>query len=65
MTNFSERLSSVEEASVRLGISTFTMRRLIKARQVRSVRIAKRVLIPESEIERIVVQGCGKHASRS
>ena len=63
MSETQDRLASVEESSRRLSISTFTTRRLIKAKQLRAVRVGKRVLIPESEIERVIVQGCGKHTS--
>jgi excisionase family DNA binding protein len=58
-----ERLESVAEVSKRLGVSSFTIRRLIKARQLWAVRVSKRVLVPESEIARVVAQGCGRHAS--
>jgi excisionase family DNA binding protein len=57
-----EGLASVEETSKRLSVSTFTTRRLIKAGQLRAVRVGKRVLIPQSEITRVVEHGCGKHA---
>jgi len=57
-----DRLESVKEASERLAVSPFTIRRLINARQVRAVRVGYRVLIPGSEIERIIASGCGKHA---
>jgi excisionase family DNA binding protein len=57
-----ERLTSIEEASRRLSVSTFTTRRLIKAKQLRAVRVGKRVLVPEAEIVRVIAQGCGKHA---
>ena len=56
------QLTSVEEASRRLAVSTFTTRRLIKAKQLRAVRVGKRVLIPQSEIERVIAEGCCKHA---
>jgi excisionase family DNA binding protein len=62
MTEQQERLESVAEASKRLAISSFTTRRLIKAKQLRAVRVGKRVLVPQSEIERVMVEGCGKHA---
>ena len=65
MTEMQERLQSVEEVSKRLAISTFTTRRLIKTKQLRAVRVGKRVLVPESEIERVIAQGCGKHASNA
>ena len=64
MTEASDRLKPVEEAARHLAVSTFTVRRLIKAGQIRAVRVGKRVLVPESEIQRIVAQGCGKHAAR-
>jgi len=59
-----ERLNSIQEASERLGVSTFTTRRLIKAGLLRAVRVGKRVLVPESEVGRVCAQGCGKHAGR-
>lgn len=65
MAETSQQLHSVEEVSRRLAVSTFTTRRLIKARELRAVRVGKRVLIPESEIERVMREGCGKHAGRA
>jgi excisionase family DNA binding protein len=63
MTETQERLQSVEEVSKRLAISSFTTRRLIKTKQLRAVRVGKRVLVPESEIERVIAEGCGKRAA--
>lgn len=65
MSDSQECLTSVEETSRRLCISTFTTRRLIKAKQLRAVRVGKRLLVPQSEIERVMAEGCGKHAARS
>ena len=65
MAETQERLQSVEEVSKRLSVSTFTTRRLIKAKQLRAVRVGKRVLVPQSEIERVITEGCGKHAGKS
>jgi excisionase family DNA binding protein len=62
MTEAQERLQSVEEVSERLSVSTFTTRRLIKAKQLRAVRVGKRLLVPESEIARVIAEGCGKHS---
>ena len=59
-----DQLRSIEEASRRLSVSTFTTRRFIKKKQIRAVRVGKRVLIPESEIERVIRQGCGTYASK-
>lgn len=57
------RLRSIIEASERLGVSTFTTRRLIKAGLLKAVRISKRVMVSESELERVITQGCSKHAT--
>jgi len=65
MTETQERLEPVEAASRRLSVSTFTTRRLIKSKQIRAVRIGKRVLVPESEIQRVIAEGCGKHAGKA
>ena len=65
MTDTGERLASVEEASRRLSVSIFTTRRLIKTKDLRAVRVGKRVLVPESEIERVIRLGCGKHADNA
>jgi excisionase family DNA binding protein len=65
MAESQQCLASVEEASRRLAVSTFTTRRLIKSGQLRAVRVGKRVLVPMSEIERVIVEGCGKHAGNA
>ena len=53
----------IEGASRRLGVSTFTTQRLVKAKQLLAVRIGKRVLIPTCEVERVIREGCGPYAS--
>jgi len=58
-----QQLTSIEQASRRLSVSVFTMRRLIKMGLLHAVRVGKRVLIPETEIARVVREGCGPHAS--
>jgi excisionase family DNA binding protein len=55
-----DRLTSVSETSERLAVSSFTVRRLIKAGQVSAVRVGRRVLIRSCEIQRIIASG--KHA---
>jgi len=62
MAETQQQLRSVEEASRRLSVSTFTTRRLIRAKELRAVRVGKRVLISDAEIERVMREGCGKHA---
>jgi excisionase family DNA binding protein len=59
-----DRLQSVNEVSGRIGVSSFTTRRLIKAGLLKSVRVGKRVLVPESEVARVCSEGCGQ-AGRS
>jgi excisionase family DNA binding protein len=54
----SDSLNNLKESSERLGVSIFTVRRLIKAGSVKAVYVARRILIPESEILRICSQGC-------
>jgi excisionase family DNA binding protein len=63
MTHVQEQLRSVEETSKRISVSTFTTRRLIKAGKLHAVRVGKRVLVPESEIARIIREGSGSQAS--
>jgi excisionase family DNA binding protein len=55
-----ERLESVEEASKRLGVSSFTGRRLIKTKHIKAVRVSRRVLVPDSQVSRVIAEGCGK-----
>lgn len=61
MTEEREGLHAVEPVSRRLAVSNFTVRRLIKAGHMRAVRVGKRVLIPESEVQRVMREGCGQH----
>lgn len=55
-----DHLNSVDEASKRFGVSQFTTRRLIKAGFLKAVRVSKRVMVPESEVRRVISEGCGK-----
>lgn len=47
-------LKSVEEAASLLGISKWTVRSYIKAGKLHVVRLGRRVLVEESELERFV-----------
>jgi excisionase family DNA binding protein len=60
-----ERLNEVEATAKRQGVSHFTLRRQIKAGNLRAVRIGRRLLIPESVVEAVIAEGCGKHAQKS
>lgn len=52
-----DTLISIADGARRLGISTWTLRRLLKAGAIRSVRVSKRVLISESELARVILHG--------
>jgi len=47
------KLYEVPAAAATWSVSTWTVRKKIKSGEIRAVRIGRRVLIPESEIERI------------
>jgi excisionase family DNA binding protein len=64
MADEREGLQAVEGVSRRLAVSAFTVRRLIKAGHLRAVRVGKRVLIPESEVQRVMREGCGARSGR-
>jgi excisionase family DNA binding protein len=55
-----DRLHSVDVTAERLGISTFTVRRKIKSGALKSVRIGRRVLVPDSVIEEVIQNGCAQ-----
>jgi excisionase family DNA binding protein len=57
--NDAVRLLSIEAGADRIGVSTFTVRRLMKAGAIKFVRVGRRILIPQAEVERIVADGCG------
>jgi len=48
---------SIGEAAKMLSVSHFTVRRLIKAGKIHSVRLGARRLIPIAELERILKEG--------
>lgn len=54
-----ETLKSISEAAERWGVHPDTVRNLIEAQHVRPTRIAGRVLISESEIQRVIKDGAG------
>jgi excisionase family DNA binding protein len=49
-------LKSVEESAELLGLSVWTVRAYIRDAKLRPVRIGRRVLLEESELERFVAQ---------
>jgi len=50
-------LKSVEEAAVLLGISKWTIRGYIRDGKLKPVRLGRRVLLTEDELERLVARG--------
>lgn len=52
-----ERLLSVQEASERLGLSSWTIRRWIQLGKIRPVRLGSRVLLEQTELQRLVEIG--------
>lgn len=59
-----ERLNGLTETAERLGVSIFTIRRLIKDGSLRAVRVSRRVLVPESEVLRTCAEGCSTENRR-
>lgn len=53
------RLHGIDDAATALGVSTYSIRRLIAAKQIKSVNIGARVMISTEEIERIQRDGVG------
>jgi excisionase family DNA binding protein len=58
------RLITIGRAAEELQVSRDTLRRLAASGQLKTIRISRRVLIPTSEIARIVEGGVGKYANR-
>jgi excisionase family DNA binding protein len=47
----------VVETARALGICADTVRRMINKRELKAVRVGRRVLVPASELRRILVEG--------
>ena len=58
------QLVTLGQAAQELQVSRDTLRRLAASGQLKIVRISRRVLVPTSEIARIVEGGVGKYAGR-
>jgi excisionase family DNA binding protein len=56
-------LKSIQEAAGLLGISPWTVRSYIRAGKLRPVKLGRRVLLEETELERFVAQGKGPNNS--
>jgi excisionase family DNA binding protein len=55
-------LKSVEEAAGLLGISKWTVRSYVRDGKLKPVRLGRRVLVEEAELERLIASG--KDATR-
>jgi excisionase family DNA binding protein len=54
----------LQEAGQMTGISHFTFRRMIKQGKIRAARVGRRVLIPMSELEKLVKPGAASGTGR-
>jgi excisionase family DNA binding protein len=55
----------IGEAAQRWGVSRFTVRRLIDAKEIKTIYIGGRVLIPASEVQRVEQHGAGERARKA
>ena len=60
-----KRLRSIPEVATVLGVSSFTIRRALARGEIKSVRVARRVLIPQAEVERVYENGYGRQEAKS
>lgn len=47
----------VKEAAASLGISHWSIRKMIRQRRLRAVRIGRRILIEPAELQRLIERG--------
>ena len=59
-----EPLKSVEDAARTLSLSAWTVRAYIRQGKIRPVRIGRRVLLEECELQRLIEQGRSQPESR-
>jgi excisionase family DNA binding protein len=57
------QLVSISETAKTLGVSKDTIRRLIDRKELRAVRVSRRVMVLLSEIERACLNGVGGNSS--
>ena len=58
------QLVSIGRTAETLGVSKDTVRRLCIKGDLRAVRVARRVMIPQTEIDRACTQGVGNKSKR-
>lgn len=52
------------EAEVMTGISSVTLRRMVRLGKVKAARVGRRLLIPVSELEKLVKPGAASKTGR-
>jgi excisionase family DNA binding protein len=57
-------LASISETAKTLGVSTFTIRRLIVAGDLKAVHVGARIMIPTTEVDRVIAYGVGRPRPR-
>jgi excisionase family DNA binding protein len=55
---------SLKQAAEMLSVSTFTLRRMIKRKAIRTTNISRRVVIPMTELRRLVRPQDGEASAR-
>jgi excisionase family DNA binding protein len=55
-----KRLYSLTEAAAIAGVSYSLMRKLVKQEKIRVVRVGKRLMVPEAEIEKLLKELTGE-----
>ncbi len=58
------RLMPLDSVAEAIGVSIYSVRRLIAAGSLRSVNVGARILVPSSEVERIQREGVGTPRAR-
>ena len=54
----------LQEAQEMTGISHFTFRRMVRLGKIKAVRVGRRVLIPVTELEKLVKPSAGSGAEK-
>ena len=58
-----ETLHPIKDAAARLGISVWTLRKKAYEGDIDSIKIGVKLLIPESEIQRLILEGMRRRRS--
>ncbi len=55
------KLLTIKETARELSVSPDSIRRLIRSNELGAVRVARRILVPVSELDRAAAHGVGKY----